>query len=233
MFRLITILFALLLSLPAMGVKPIRKEIRNIDRFQDITVAGGIDVVLMYGEKRKCVIEAESSIIPHVHVDIEDNSMRISAKSFKYKTSKKITIYLTTDTTVSTITTVKGNHISSQGLLPAGRLVVNARSASNIALNVEATQVDLHISGSSSVSVMGTCTNTSADVSDTSFLWTHFLKSSSMDLTADYYCHCKVYASNSITIRARNGSNVEYIHERGAQRSIDGDNTSRVIKVAE
>ncbi len=210
-----------------------RKEFHKVERFQSVTVAGGIDVVLKYGDQVQAFVEAESTIIPHVKLDFKDNNLCISASKFKYKTSKKITVYLTTDTTISCINTQKGNHINSQGLLQADRLVVNARQASNINLNVEARQIDLRISGSSSVSIMGTCQNTYVDISDTSFLWTHFLKSEKLDLFADYYCHCKVFASDVISIKATNGTNVEYICERGADRTIDFDNTTRVVKVDE
>lgn len=123
--------------------------------------------------------------------------------------------------------------MNSQGLLQADRLIVNARQASNINLNVEAQQIDLRISGSSAVSIMGTCQNTYVDISDTSLLWTHFLKSQVLDISADYYCHCKVFAAESISIKALNGSNIEYITARGAERNISSDNTTRVVKVDE
>lgn len=189
--------------------------------------------MLRYGDTPKCFVEAESTIIPHVRLDFKDNSLCISATRFKYKTSKKITVYLTTDTTIHCINTQKGNHVNSQGLLQADRLIVNARQASNINLNVEAQQIDLHISGSSAVSMTGTCQNTYVDISDTSLLWTHFLKSINLEINSDYYCKCKVFASDAISIKALNGSNIEYITERGASRNINFDNTTRVVKVDE
>ena len=229
---IILMLFAFSLSSMA-AIKPVKKEIRIASSFNSIILAKGIDLVISQGNERKCLVEAESTVSSQVVCSLSDSTLSIYANKFKYKKSKRITVYLTLDAPFAYIETQSGNRVSSYGTIECDTLSVKADGSSSISIAIKAVEVKVRVSENASLSLRGEAESVDAIVRNTSNLWLNSLKCSNVTLDADYYCHCKIFAGKSMVVNARRGSDVEYVAARGAQRVINNDNMSRVINVGD
>jgi len=74
----------------------ITKETRTVSNFTGIASAGSWDVMIAYGNSNNIEIEAESNLLEYIETEVENDKLKLRTKNnVDFKTSKKITIYVT------------------------------------------------------------------------------------------------------------------------------------------
>jgi hypothetical protein len=136
--------------------KEIIRQERDLPDFTGIDVGGAFDVFLSQGAEQSVIVETESKNLDKIFTRVEGDILKVSSKSIR--NARHLDLYITIKDLdllfISGAADLKG-----QGPMVTGKLKINCSGASDLDLEIKATQVEITASGASDVNLKGT-TNT-------------------------------------------------------------------------
>lgn len=193
------------------GSGHIIKETREIGEFNEIKVSGGIDVILTQGDKQPLTIEGDDNLISYIETQIKENTLVISRSQTKknFKPTKSIKVYITTPD-LQSIEASSASDIQSNSFWKVEHMNIKLSSASDLNLEIEATELQLKASSASDVSLSGNVDTFIASFSSASDLDGKHLQVKKANLSASGASSLSVSVEEELTYRISGASDLTY-----------------------
>ncbi len=221
------------------------RVVKGIDHFQSIIVAPNINVTLVMDDEtallptdvarrinkkngKMCVVKGEPSVVKAVDCHVENGTLSLSAKKFKYRRSRRIDIYVLCDSTLRLIHGTSGGNIQTRGCLRLNNVVIKADFAEDIHLAARAQSVRIIANNHSSIRLTGKLNIIDASLLGASKLNTSEAEVNSLHLTASNECQANITANNSCAIVATGGCKVTLTTNNSSSVMVDKDDISHV-----
>ena len=128
---------------------------RTISDFDDVSVGGSFEVLLVKGKEGKIVIEAEENIIPYIETEVNGDHLKIQyKKNTNISTSKRVTVTVYFEE-INGVSMGGSGRISSDDIMKAKRFKVNIGGSGKINLHLAADKVFSSIGGSGDIILKG------------------------------------------------------------------------------
>ncbi|MCG1036862.1 head GIN domain-containing protein [Polaribacter sargassicola] len=129
---------------------------RSISNYNDISVGGSFDVILVKGNEGEITIEAEENIIPYIETEVSGNNLKVKFKeNTNISTTKKITITVPYKS-LESVSLGGSGKIYSNNTIEAKNFKVSIGGSGNIKLNINSNSIKASIGGSGSILLEGT-----------------------------------------------------------------------------
>lgn len=219
--------------------------VKGIEPFQSVIVAPNINVTLVMDDEasllptdvarrinkrngKVCVVKGEPSVVKAVDCHVENGTLSLSAKKFKYRRSRRIDIYVLCDSTLRLIHGTSGGNIQTRGCLRLADVVIKADFAQDIHLAARAQSVRIIANNHSSIRLTGKLNSVDASLTAASKLNTSEAEVASLHLTAANECQANITASMSCAIVATLATKVTLTTNNSSTVTVDKDDISHV-----
>jgi hypothetical protein len=156
MKRILFLLALLALLAPLWGWSQ-KSETRSVGSFSGIKTGQAIDVYLKKGEKESVKVEVTGDYLDRVITEVSGSNLRIHIRdnnSF-FSSSINVKVYVTY-VALSRIYASQAANVFSDGVIKAEKLDIQASSAADIELKIEAGEVNVQASSAADVTLEGT-----------------------------------------------------------------------------
>ncbi|WP_370029871.1 head GIN domain-containing protein [Flavobacterium sp. 28YEA47A] len=145
----------------------VRVETRNVTDFKGINVSNALEVEVEQGDSFQVVVETDENLLSHITTSVENGILYIGtdANSFRNIDVRKIRVKMPVIESLEASSAAK---ITSTSTLISEKLLVDASSASDIDIVVEAEDLTCNSSSASSVDLKGKALKFKADSSSAS-----------------------------------------------------------------
>ncbi len=169
-------LFPIFLSLLALGTHScmnlntvtgdgnVISEIRNVGEFNAIEASVGLNVFVKFGEVSDDVeVVADQNLHDYIETEVIGGTLKItSRRSIRRAAAKDIFV---SAGSLDEINVSSAADLTGEGVLVAGRLRLNASSAADLDIEVQADDIELNISSSAEAELRGNARSLNADIS--------------------------------------------------------------------
>lgn len=204
------------------------RYITDIPSFTKITLANGIHMVLVKSDRRCVRADGERTVISKVVCQVVEGHMSIYAMPFKYKNSKRITVYVEYDSTIVSINCKASNRVRAEEPIEGGELQITARNGCDFFINMDVDHVRATVTSGSNIQFVGRSGSTDIHVENGSTVHAYNLESQIVHLTATLASKVEITATAIINIDASSDSEVRYKGDP-PERSINALTGSRVF----
>ena len=168
-----------------------KKEIRNVNMFNGISMNIGGDVQVKYGKKPIIHIVADENILSMISTDVINGSLKISSTgSFSSKSGVKINIE------VPNITSVANNG--------SGKITINS---------VAQNKLSISLNGSGSAKAIGSVADLSGKINGSGNLMLKMLKVSNCDMKINGSGTAFVSVANELSVKINGSGGILYYGE--------------------
>ena len=204
------ILFLLALLAPLWGWSQ-KSETRSIGSFSGIKTGEAIDVYLKKGAKESLKVEVTGDELSRVITEVMGSNLRIHLRDnnrfFQSKINVKVYV---TYVSLSRIYASSAANVFSDGVIKADKLDIQASSAADIELKIEAGEVNVHASSAADVILEGTAKKLFADASSSGEIDAYACPVETADASASSAGGIKLSVSQSLEARGSSGGSVRY-----------------------
>jgi hypothetical protein len=138
------------------GDGQVSREERPVGNFEELSVAGSMDVYLSDGPVKDAIIEAESNLIPYLEFISNGKKLKVKFRdNVKINNKEAVNVYLATPD-VQKISMVGSGQIVSQDTLASDHeLSVHAVGSGNVHLMIDAPELSAELTGSGDMHLSG------------------------------------------------------------------------------
>ncbi len=142
------------------GNQKMTKEIRQVQNYNDISVAGSFDVKLVSGKEGKITVNADENLLPYLITEVENQSLKIKWKNgFNISHQSNIIIDVPVENISKLSLAGSGDIVTKNLILSESTLKVALAGSGDIKIAVKVDNLSAAISGSGDISLIG-ITNT-------------------------------------------------------------------------
>jgi hypothetical protein len=186
-------------------------ETRSLDKFNTISVAGSVKVILVKGNSNKAEIETVNASTDDLITSIKNGQLKIKFKDSKGKwINNKKAIVTLTYRNIEGISAAAGSSVKSDDILETGDLYINVSSGAMTKLEVQTSELRLSVSSGGSLILEGQADEADVDVSSGGSINGRDLKAQYVKATASSGGAAKVWAVKSFKANASSGGTVKY-----------------------
>lgn len=192
------------------GEGDIKKESRELGKFDEIKNSGSIDVKIMVGDNYNVVVEDYENLLPHIVTEIENGVLDIHYENGINISRSNTTVFVTVPT-LKKITTSGSSDTEISGVLKnTGGLEFSVAGSGSIKGAVDAPSVQLKISGSGEVNLKGSTQKMECKISGSGDFFGEDLKSEDCSITVSGSGNAKVFASVSLKAKVSGSGDITY-----------------------
>ncbi|AZQ44288.1 head GIN domain-containing protein [Nonlabens ponticola] len=152
----------------------------NTDDYDQIKVAGSMDVVLVAGTEGTIEVEAESNIMEYLEIETKGDKLEIGVKDgININTRKGIMVTVPVKD-ISRISMAGSGDISSDLTLKSDKMEVSVAGSGDITLTTESRALELNVAGSGDLKMSGRTENLNASVAGSGDISAYGLKANNV-----------------------------------------------------
>lgn len=191
------------------GSGNVRVETRNVTDFKGINVSNALEVEIEQGDAYQVVVEADENLLSHITTRVENGILHIEtdANSFRNIDARKIRVKMPVIESLEASSAAK---ITSTGTLITERLLVDASSASEIDITVEADELTCNSDSASSVDLKGKALRFKAESSSASEIDADELLANDVMANASSAATISAHPILTLDAEASSGGQVNY-----------------------
>ena len=187
---------------------------RTVPAFQEVDIAGSLTVDITGGAPQKVTISADENILPYVHVEVRENTLRLWTEG-NLRTTQPIAVSIRVPelhgVDISGSSRVSVSHIQGE------RLAIDTSGSSNVTLSDLTLSGSLSVesSGSGHIVAKGRASEVSVESSGSADIDTLDVPAETVSLEVSGSGDFKVHATGSLNIEASGSATIGY---RGSPR---------------
>ncbi len=204
-------------------------DTRKLDRFTQISISEGIEVIAEKGSENKVEIEASRIDLDRVLTDVRGGqlSIRIDNKWYRRTPRHNVRIKLTYTEEPDRIKVNTAAEATFRSVLKSRRLDVSATTSGMIELEVDVTTLDLSASTSGRIEIQGDAENLEAGASTGATIYAYDVNAKDVSARANTGADVRITAEDYLSGRAGTGGSISY---RGKPRTSVRTNTGGSIR---
>lgn len=189
-------------------------EVRQVGSFEGVSVSGGIDLFISYGDEALAVSAAKPEYRDRIKTEIEKGILRIwfeskSGININFTDDRKLKAYVSYKT-LKSLSGSGGSDISVDGTIKTAELKLNISGGSDFKGKIETENLSVNQSGGSDIKISGKATSLSVDASGGSDFEGYELVTEVCDLEASGGSDIEITANREISARASGASDIHY-----------------------
>ncbi len=187
-----------------------QREIRQVESFNSIKVANGLDVYITQEKEQRVEVEAIKGQIHRIITEVNNGMLHVYVKgNFKWNAKDIRKVYISAPE-FNTITANGGADIHCNTVIKSESLNLECNSGADIYLSVETNDLSLSCTGGADMLIEGTTENLSATASGGADINAQKLKAKHVVASASGGGDVDVFASESLTAKASGGGDINY-----------------------
>jgi hypothetical protein len=185
-------------------------EKRTTADYDEITVAGLFDVVLISGKEGAISIHGEENLMPYIKVEVEGNILKIyTAKNINIDTNKEIVLTIPFEH-ISFVSLSGSGDLKSKNTIVASKFTAKLSGSGDLNLDIKTSDFEANLSGSGDVVLTGTSDNFTSKISGSGDVDAVNLVSKKANLTISGSGDMKVNCSQSLYARVSGSGDIGY-----------------------
>ena len=186
-------------------------EVRRVGSFTGVSVGGGIDLFLSYGDEAVAVSASKTEHRDRIKTEISNGILKIwyDHKGISFSGDRKLKAYVSYKT-IKSLSGSGGSDIVVDGIIKTTELRLEISGGSDFHGKVETENLRVNQSGGSDVSIAGKATTLSVDASGGSDFNGFDLVTEICDLEASGGSDIEVTANKELSVEATGASDVHY-----------------------
>lgn len=221
-------LIVVLLMVSLTQIQAQQTATRNVGSFKGVKAAEGIDVYLKKGTRESIRIETNGTDPENVITEVTGSYLRIHMKDMRYNRGNVDVKVYVEYVTLDKLSVSSAASILSEGTIKTGNIELNASSAGEMKVSLDAEAVTLSASSAGEIEVKGKCNSVNAEASSAGEVDAYDLEAKSVTAQANSAGSVQVYVTESLNAQANSGGDVRY---RGnPDKSITNSNSGGSVK---
>jgi hypothetical protein len=185
-----------------------KTEPRDVEKFDELSLMGGMDAVVTIGDRQSVSIEADDNVLPIIETKVEDGKLIVQpTESYNPKTPVKLTI---------TVTQIRGVSVNGSGDVDVDGL--NGASSFAVAIN-----------GSGDVTAKGSADSVSVAVRGSGDVKLQDLQAKNGKVAVAGSGDVTVNASDKLDVSVAGSGDVKYVGSPKLTKSIAGSGSVRKV----
>lgn len=205
------------------GNREVTREEREVESFEELTVAGSMQVYLTQGAEKAAVIEAESNLIPYIILQKKGDELKVKFKSnINIKSHAPIRIYLAAPR-VNDLEMIGSGKIKVENRLTNKESIgLKTTGSGDIHLQVNTPKVDAKITGSGDIYISGETRKSEIEILGSGDFKGKGLKSEQTKVKIAGSGDARVYSSISLDAKVFGSGDVYYSGNPQIKSNIAG-----------
>lgn len=215
---LIFLFYSCLHTIDGNGV--IKKEIREVSKFNKIDISGKFEVMISQGDEEKLELELDENLLEYVITQTEDNTLFITTKN-KIGSAKSLKLYITV-VDLEDIDVSGAVELKNKGTLVCNNLAINVSGAGDIDFDLDVKNLTMDMSGASETTLSGDVDNFDIEISGTGELDAKKLITENTAVNISGAGSAIVFAEKTLKVEISGAANVKYKGDPKIEKSISG-----------
>jgi len=153
----------------------------NTSDYDQVSVAGSMDVELIAGKEGNIKVEAESNLMEHLIIEVKGDRLKIEIeKGININTRKGIKIFVPVEQ-IDAISLAGSGDIYSDLTLKSKKMKISVAGSGDIKLKTESADLKLSVAGSGDLKISGRTENLSASVAGSGDISAYELKANNVE----------------------------------------------------
>lgn len=190
--------------------------------FNGVKVSSGVDVELSQGDKESITVEADESLHDYIVTEVKNNVLHVYTDNVSIRDAEKKLVHVTIRE-VSSLKTSSAGDITGMTPLKGESIDLDASSAGDISIELNAKYVDIDISSSGNIRLSGEAEKINADLSSAGDLEAYDFVVREADVNASSAGNAKINVTEKLAARASSAGDILY---RGNPKSVDARSSS-------
>lgn len=187
-----------------------QSETRSVGSFSGIKSGEAIDVYLKKGDKEAVKVEVSGDNLGNVITEVVGSNLKIHLRENSFfRSNINVKVYVTY-VSLNRIYASSASNVFSEGILKSENLEIQASSAADIELAIEAKDVLVHASSAADIILEGTAKSINADASSSGEIDAYALQVESAEASASSAGSIKLSVSQALEAGASSGGSVRY-----------------------
>lgn len=183
---------------------------RTTSEYDEISVGGSFDVILVKGKEGNIKIEGEENIVPLIETELNGNTLQIKyKKNTNIYSTKKLTVTVPV-TNISKISLGGSGNVSNDGILKSNELSVSLAGSGNIKLQIDAKELNANIGGSGNIEFSGKTTEFNGSIAGSGNISAYELISETTNATIAGSGSIKTTTTSKIKAKVVGSGNIYY-----------------------
>lgn len=219
------------------------EETRNLSSFSEISAHEGIDVFIKEGNKEEARIVSDSHDLDEVLTDVSSGRLKIHLEGNNHR-NIDVKVYVTYKS-IKAISSSSASSLSAEGTIDANggdfdvdvssagdieasienadEVTIDASSAGDATLKIEANEIEADVSSAGEVEVAGSARKQDIETSSSGEYDAYDLDSEDVEASASSGGSVKVTAQKKLDARASSGGSIRY---KGSPEYLDANSSS-------
>ncbi len=199
----------LLIFLPLLGAAQ-SSETRSVGSFKGVKSGEAIDVYLKKGDKESVKVDVSDGNLSNVITEVSGSYLKIHLRENSFfRNNADVKVYVTY-VAIDRISASSASNVFSDGPIKTESLDIQASSAADLELSVEATDVSVHASSAADVILEGTAKSINADASSSGEIDAYRLQVERAEASSSSAGAIKLSVSQNLKAEASSGGSVRY-----------------------
>ena len=201
---------------------PLVEKTLDLDRFDSFDLAISGDVILRRGDRQEVVVSAPENVIDLFDTRVKDGNWEI-------RFTKNVNSYYQQITVAITLPELKGVYVSGSGDVEnrdewttKGKVRLGVSGSGNIAMNMNADEIDVRVSGSGDITLRGQADHLNASVSGSGDIDASKFRVRTCDASTVGSGDIEVYVSEQLNAKVVGSGDVEYAGNPDVRKNIIG-----------
>ncbi|CAM1343608.1 head GIN domain-containing protein [Tenacibaculum amylolyticum] len=165
------------------GNGDVTTEKRTVGSFDEVSLGGFFDVILVNGNEGKITLEGEENILPYIITEVKGGTLRIKTKkNTNLKTTRKLTVTVPFEQIEGVSLGGSGNIIAKK-TIKGNNVSFSIGGSGNIKAAVEAQTVKSSIGGSGSIRLEGDADNLKCSIAGSGNIKAYELTTNSLKVS--------------------------------------------------
>lgn len=189
----------------------LKSENRAVTGFRGVSVAGGMDVVLIPGAQHSVRIEADENLLQHIVTELDGDILEIGPeKGHNLNPDAGLKVYVTAPLFNVVEVNGSGNVVSQSRIKADERLRTEISGSGDMRLELDAPEVEMEITGSGTIILSGNTRRFRSEINGSGDLRAFDLLSEDTEVEISGSGDAQVFASKQLGIRINGSGNVDY-----------------------
>jgi Putative auto-transporter adhesin, head GIN domain len=207
------ILFIAAICTIASSVFAQKRETRQVDSFNYISMGVHADLTITQGSINEVILEGDAETLKNIETYVTGSKLKIRQENNSwFKNQRKIKIYITLKNFTGISLSGSGEAVS-KGLLKGDNVDLHVSGSGDIDLNLRATDLDLGISGSGSINLQGKGKTASLSISGSGKLYAADYTLETISIKISGSGGAEINATKEIDSRISGSGTVRYVGE--------------------
>jgi len=196
------------------------RQDRSVKGFNKIEVSGAFNVILTQGTTEKLVIKADDDILPMIITEVKGGTLIIRLENNTIINNKGELIAELTFINLEGIDISGAVKLNGTNAMKFSKLVIEGSGATEISLDMSATQLDCDLSGASKITLKGNAPLFDADLSGASDMDAENFRTRNCTLDCSGASKASVFATEVLKV---DGSGATHVSYTGNPASVETD----------